>query len=152
MQPIIHSFLIKSNRIKKDGTGLLYFRIKVGKQVTDISLRHHLKVCDWDKTKQRVVHRNPEAALINSLIDKTRSDANSIAADLRLTDQPMNARLIKDRLSGNGSSTSLIQLFTKHNTNIKSRIGNDYSAATLTKYELTIRKVSAFPAYPSGFS
>jgi len=144
MQPIINSFLIKSNKIRKDGTGLLYFRIKVGKEVKDISLKHHLNVCDWDKTKQRVMLRNPEAALINAKIETMRNLAIQNAADLRLTGQVVTANILKARVNGEKGKMGLMEMFFKHNQVIASRIGNDYTIATHAKYELTHKKVRQF--------
>jgi site-specific recombinase XerD len=144
MEKVKISFLVKTTKEKENGTCPLYCRIIVGTETKELFLKSHLSKDDWDRTKQRVKPKNPEATLINAILDKTRSDANAIAANLRLTDKLVTARLIKDKLAGNSNPTSLLELFTKHNNDIRSRIGNDYSQVTLMKYELTLRKVSAF--------
>lgn len=138
------SFLVKTTKERENGTCPLYCRITVGTETREIFLKSHLHKDDWDKAKQRVKTKNPEATLINAIIDKTSYDCHEIMANLKLAGQRVTASFIKDKLSGSCNSTTLLELFNKHNLDIKSRIGNDYSPATLAKYELTLKKVSEF--------
>ena len=138
------SFLVKTAKERENGTCPLYCRIMVGKETKEVFLKSHLNKNDWDTSKQRVKQKTPEATLLNAMIDQKRLEANHIAADLRMAKRPVTASVIKNWLSGNCNPITLLELFTKHNSDIKARIGNDYSAATHAKYVLTCRKVSEF--------
>ncbi|HLD52728.1 MAG TPA: site-specific integrase [Sediminibacterium sp.] len=144
MEQINYCPILKAKKIKADGTCPLHIRIKVGSSITEISLKYSVTKDDWDAVRKRVKPRNPNAALINAAIISHENNIVQIGADLRLTGQVITAQVLKMRISGGNNNMTLLSLFFKHNTDVKARIGNDFSIATLRKYELTKMKLEQF--------
>lgn len=138
------SFLLKKSKKRQDGKCPLYVRIAVEGRKTEVFLKKHLREGDWVMAKQRVAKGANDAELINSLVDQVANKVAQIAADLRLTGKVITAHIVKERLIGNNSNMSLLELLIKHNNDLSERVGNDYSNATLQKYKLTHEKVSEF--------
>ncbi len=142
------SFLLKKSKKRDNLTMPLFCRIKADGKTTEIFLKYHLLEEEWNGIQKRVSDKCPKAKLINARIAELEREIFRIAADLRLCGRKIDLTNIKSILSGNQiKQMSLIELFTLHNDNIKSRLNNDYSEPTLQKYELTKRKISLFLQY-----
>ena len=89
--------------------------------------------------------RSATAQEINGLIDNTKSVLNRIYHQELDRMQSVNAEKIKNIFLGiNTKQQTVLELFNKHNADVKSLIGISKSEATYQKYEVTKKHLTTF--------
>ncbi len=89
--------------------------------------------------------RSAKAHEINSLIDNTKSVLNRIYHQELERIQSVTAEKVKNIFLGiNTKQQTLLELFRKHNEDVKSLIGKTKSKGTYQKYEVTLKHVTNY--------
>ncbi len=130
-------FYLRSNYINKEGKTPILIRVYLNKErlslgSTGLSVDSKL----WDSEKEKVKSHTPEALEVNRKIEEIRADILNIYRRLEVTVEDLTPERIKSEYCGKSNSlTSIIQLFIKHNDDIRTQVGIMKTKATLQKYE-----------------
>ena len=86
-----------------------------------------------------------EAKSVNSYLDILKHKAYQFQKELILEEKPLNLASFKDKWFGIRTKPQLLlEIFEKHNEQIKALIDQDYARATLTRYATTLKHTKAF--------
>ncbi len=138
-------FFLKRDKQKKNGNVPLMCRITVDGNETRFSMKTDIDPGHWDVRSGKMTGRGLKALEINALIDNTKSILNRIYHQELERMQSVNAEKVKNIFLGiNTKQQTLLELFKKHNADVKSLIGISKSKATHQKYEVTLKHTTSF--------
>lgn len=138
-------FFLKRDKQKKDGSIPLMCRITVDGEETRFSMKIDVDPALWDVKTGKMTGRSAKAYEINGLLDNTKSVLNRIYHQELERIQSVSAEKVKNIFLGiNTKQQTLLELFVKHNTDVKSLVGISKSKATHQKYEVTLKHVTSF--------
>lgn len=138
-------FFLKRDKQKKNGSVPLMCRITVVGEETRFSMKTDVEPALWDVKAGKMSGRSAKASEINGLLDYTKSVLNRIYHQELERMQSVNAEKVKNIFLGiNTKQQTLLELFKKHNADVKSLIGISKSKATHQKYEVTLKHVTSF--------
>ena len=138
-------FFLKRDKQKLNGNIPLMCRITIDGKESRFSMKTDIDPNLWDMKLVKMTGRSARALEINSLIDNTKSVLNRIYHQEQERMQSVTAEKVKNIFLGiNTKQHTLLELFKKHNADVKSLIGISKSKATYQKYEVTLKHVSSF--------
>ncbi len=138
-------FFLKRDKQKKNGSVPLMCRITVDGEETRFSMKTDVDPALWDVKTGKMTGRSAKAYEINGLLDNTKSVLNRIYHQELERIQSVTAEKVKNIFLGiNTKQQTLLELFVKHNTDVKSLVGISKSKATHQKYEVTLKHVTSF--------
>lgn len=138
-------FFLKRDKQKKNGNVPLMCRITVDGNETRFSMKTEIDPNLWDVKSGKMTGRSTHASEINALIFNTKSVLNRIYHQELERMQSVTAEKVKNIFLGiNTKDHTLLELFKKHNADVKSLIGISKSKATYQKYEVTLKHTTSF--------
>lgn len=138
-------FFLKRDKQKANGNVPLFCRITINKEEARFGMKKDINPAIWDVKAGRAVGRTSEVVEINSLIDKTKSALFNVYNDILMSDVNVTAEKVKNHfLGGTTKHHNLIELFNRHNEDVKKLIGISKSKATYQKYEVTKKHLANF--------
>lgn len=138
-------FFLKRDKQKKDGNTPIMCRITIDGKEARFSMKTDVNPTLWDIKSGKMIGRGVKANETNALIDNTKSVLNRIYHQELERMQTVTAEKVKNIFLGiNTKQQTLIELFKKHNADVKSLIGINKSKATYQKYEVTLKHISNF--------
>ncbi len=122
-------FYLNTDKKRIDGVFPIYLRITVNRKKTEISTRLTIKKeTDWDPEMCRVKTRTP----INSQLSQIEGDMNNLYLQLKHSEKPISAEILKDTFLGRGLKNSLLKKFLQ--TEVAEQILNKPEFSTSTKH------------------
>lgn len=141
-------FYLKRNAENKDGEVMIMARITVDSKLCQFSTKLKIKPQNWSVKAGKPLGRSAEIVKINNLLDEIKSSLHNIYHEMQRRDKYVTAEKVKKEFLGHGDTgVTLLEMFTKHNEDVKSLVGISKSAATYQKYEITRRHLSEFIQY-----
>jgi site-specific recombinase XerD len=138
-------FFLKRDKQKQNGTVPLMCRITIDGIETRFTMKTDIDPGHWDVKLGKMSGRSAKAIEINALIDNTKSVLNRIYHQELERMQSVTAEKVKNIFLGiNTKQHTLLELFKKHNADVKSLIGISKSKATYQKYEVTLKHTTSF--------
>ncbi len=138
-------FFLKRDKQKQNGTVPLMCRITIDGIETRFTMKTDIDPDHWDVKLGKMSGRSAKALEINALIDNTKSVLNRIYHQELERMQSVTAEKVKNIFLGiNTKQHTLLELFKKHNADVKSLIGISKSKATYQKYEVTLKHTTSF--------
>jgi site-specific recombinase XerD len=138
-------FFLKRDKQKQNGTVPLMCRITIDGIETRFTMKTDIDPGHWDVKLGKMSGRSAKALEINALIDNTKSVLNRIYHQELERMQSVTAEKVKNIFLGiNTKQHTLLELFKKHNADVKSLIGISKSKATYQKYEVTLKHTTSF--------
>jgi Site-specific recombinase XerD len=138
-------FFLKRDKLKKNGSVPLMCRITVDGNETRFSMKTDIDPGLWDVKSGKMSGRSAKAVEVNALLENTKSVLNRIYHQELERMQSVTAEKVKNIFLGiNTKQQTLIELFKKHNADVKCLVGKSKSKATYQKYEVTLKHVSNF--------
>ena len=136
---------MRSNYKNKKGLSPVMIRISLNdERLTLGSAGVNVDMKKWDYDKQCLKGNSTESLQINQQLENIKSTVRNVFRRHELSDD-LSLELIKSDYLGKKVQTSTImELFKKHNEDIKSQVGITKSAATLQKYENCKRHFASF--------
>lgn len=129
-------FIINRSKLKKNGDVPIIMRVSIGGQRAECQIKRHINPELWDATKERSKGRSKEAIELNEYLEMLKLRAYTVHRDLELTGCAYNARLVLHRVFNvQSSSRSVLSVFKKHNDDCRDRIGVDYVAITISRFD-----------------
>lgn len=138
------SFLIRKDKINKEGNVPLYMRITIDKAKAEYATGERLSLSIWNEGK--IKGNSGTAKRIKDTMDTLRGRVMDIKNNYRDSETPLTARLIVDILNGKlvVKSKSLLEVFKLHNGMVYNLIGIDYAKATYSRYQTTMNHVAEY--------
>lgn len=138
-------FFLKRDKQKKNGEVPLMCRITVDGEESRFSMKTDVNPVLWDVKTGKMTGRSEKAHEINGLLDNTKSVLNRIYHQELERIQTVSSAKVKNIFLGiNTKQQTLLELFRKHNADVKTLIGISKSKATHQKYEVTLKHVTSF--------
>ena len=139
------TYYIRSQRLQDDGKVPIYLRIRIQKDKLEISTGQSIEPKYWNSIKQVVV-KCQEAALINSLLNITKSDVLKAITDLHLSKTEVTIENVRKLLKGEEVTENyyLLKLVEEHNINFEKQIGVQYSNGSYKNYKTTLSYLKEF--------
>ena len=138
-------FFLKRDKQKKNGNVPIMCRITVDGNETRFSMKTDIDPGHWDVKLGKMSGRSAKALEINGFIDNTKSVLNRIYHQELERMQSVTAEKVKNIFLGiNTKHHTLLEMFKKHNYDVKSLIGISKSKATYQKYEVTLKHTTSF--------
>ena len=128
---------------KNTSEGLIYARITVNGEQTEISLKEKIAVKQWNVLKQEVDGRSPQTKALNTHLDNVKFKIKEKYRSLLDKDAAITAQIIKDAYLGNQGEPkghSICELMTYH----EKMEGEKLSWGTMKNYVATEDYVKRF--------
>ena len=137
---------LRSNYINKEGKTPILIRIYLNKERLSLgSTGLAVNPIQWDSEKEKVKGHSVEALEVNRKIEEIRADILTIYKRLEVTVDDLTPERIKSEYFGTSDTlTSVMELFEKHNSDVRVQVGITKTVATLQKYENCKRHFEQF--------
>ena len=138
-------FFAKKDKQKANGNYPIFVRITVDSVASRFNSKIDVPPTAWNATAERAVGRSAEILKANRLLDDIKASLNTIYHDMQRRDNYVTAEKVKNEFLGHSEShDTILNLFEKHNDDVKQLIGISKTPATYQKYEVTRRHLAAF--------
>ena len=139
------TFFIRRKRILKNGVVSIMVRISFSGKYIEAAAGINIKPKMWSDLYSRAIGKSEEAQLINDHLDSIRSQILGHYRELSLQGKEITAVSLKNAWLGiEETSTSILDVFKKHNDDVKKLIGIEFSNSTYKRYETTRIHIERF--------
>lgn len=122
-------------------------RITVNKSCAQFSTKLLVNEEQWDAKGNKGIGSFAEIKELNRRLNDIKGGLNEVYHDMLRQDNYVTAEKIKNNFLGIGQvHHTLLELFQKHNEDVKKLVGISVTKATLQKYECTRKHLTAFMA------
>ena len=138
-------FYLKKGAANNSGETMIMARITLNGVRCNFSTKQKIKETNWNVEANRATGRSSQTAQVNSLLDNIQSSLMKIYQEMLLVDNYVTAEKVRNAFMGTSENcTTILQLFDKHNEDVKALVGISKSTATLQKYSVARRHLSEF--------
>ncbi|WP_149244285.1 site-specific integrase [Dyadobacter sp. 32] len=131
-------FYGKKAKMTKEGLVPIYLRVTIGGERFEISTHRYVQPEKWSVAASRVKGNSAEARTINTYLDSLLGKAYVYQQELINENKDVNIKNFTAKWSGEKQKpVMLLDVFDRHNAQLKELLGNGYAPATLTKYRTT---------------
>lgn len=140
-------FYLKKPKHFSTGEVPVYMRITVNSSRVELSVKQQCHPDIWNGEVGRASGKTDVAKSLNQLLDILQRKVYDARKELMDNDQPVTAENIKTILTGreiNQQCHMLIEIFKKHNDQVKALVGREYAAGTLERYTTSLKHTLDF--------
>lgn len=138
-------FFLKAPKNQKSDERYIYLRLTVDGISNELSTKRMWNISRWDQATGRAKSTKEDALKLNAYLDVFRANVYGIKSQLMLAGKEITAEVLKKHLTGKGEEKRwLLEIFQKHNDEIKALIGKDYANRTHQRYRTTYDHTKAF--------
>jgi site-specific recombinase XerD len=140
-------FHLKKPKNFKKGELPVYMRITVDGLCCEISTRQKSDPGLWNKDAGRLTGKSEKANAVNAYLDTLQLKVFEAKRKLIEIDKPVTPTAIKNLLLGKGMGEPkrmLMEIFQKHNDQIRELINREYAAGTIERYETSYKHTRSF--------
>lgn len=138
-------FYVRKNQVNKEGKAGVMVRITVNGETSQFSSKLDIEPAMWDTDRQRMIGNTVKARQFNSLLDDIRASIRNHYYDIETHEAYVTAEKVRNAFLGiTTRQQTLLELFRSHNEDVKKLIGISKSAATYSKYDRCMRRLSEF--------
>lgn len=110
------TFLVKKNKINKDGKVPIYARITVNGKRTEIAIKQNISEINWNENKGLAKGSKKEIIQLNNFLEEFRSGIVASYQELLLQKKLITAELVKNNFIGaDNSDFTILKLIELHN-------------------------------------
>ena len=121
-------------------------RITVDGKICQFSTKQNILPENWNVKAGKATGK--AAGQINKMLDDVKASLNHIYHEQQRRDNYVTAEKVKNEFLGHSENhATLLDLFVKHNNDVKQLIGISKSASTYQKYEVTRKHLEKFLMY-----
>ena len=136
---------LKKSSPDKSGKTPIMGRITVGRSMSQFSCKLSCTPSLWNPRESRLNGKSREAVIANAKLDKLILAVNSAYDALVERKQSFNAEAVKDMFQGSiDTQMTLLKLFDRLTDELKSRVGIDRAAGSVSTYTYTRRALTGF--------
>lgn len=138
-------FFAKKDKQKANGNYPIFVRITVDSVASRFNSKIDVPPTAWNATAERAIGRSAEILKANRMLDDIKASLNTIYHDMQRRDNYVTAEKVKNEFLGHSENhDTILNLFEKHNDDVKQLVGISKTPATYQKYEVTRRHLAAF--------
>ncbi|MFK5973888.1 MAG: phage integrase SAM-like domain and Arm DNA-binding domain-containing protein [Flavobacteriaceae bacterium] len=138
-------FYLKGKHTDKHVKVLIYLRLNVDSQRSELSISRKVDPEKWSARTGRMRGSGMEATTLNQYIDTVRSKVNRIHNQLVEEDKPFTALDIKNIYQGKDKEVKmLLEVFEEHNRQMKKLVDKEFAIGTWKRYFTTRNHVAEF--------
>ena len=138
-------FFVKKDKQKINGSYPIFVRITIDGVASRFNSKLDVQPKLWDGKAGKAAGRSAEATRINRLLDDINASLNTIYHELQRRDNYVTAEKVKNEFLGHSEKhETILDLFKKHNDDVKQLVGISKTIATYRKYEVTRRHLAEF--------
>jgi len=138
-------FYAKRAKTTTDGLIPIYIRVTVKGERIELSTKRYTLPEKWSVEGSCMKGTSAESKATNSFLDSLKAKVYDYQQQLIREDEIVNAENMRNKILGiDKMSHMLIGIFQQHNDEIKALIGKDYAAATLVRYETSLKHTVNF--------
>lgn len=136
-------FYLKKGAEKKNGEVMIMARITIDGKICQFSTKQSIHPDNWNVKAGKATGKS--AGQINKLLDDIKASLHQIYHELQRRDNYVTAEKVKNEFLGHTEyHETLLNLFEKHNNDVKQLVGISKSASTYQKYEVTRKHIENF--------
>lgn len=139
------TFLLQEKKLKRDGNAPIYLRITINGTRAEVSTKIDVSPSKWDAKKELIKGKDPLSIRLNQQLYNLKTKVYEILDQIKQQRYDITASNIKLGLSGqlfqNHSVSQVCVLYMDH---LKSRVGFDFSLASLEINKPTFDQVLEF--------
>ena len=138
-------FFVKKDKQKINGSYPIFVRITIDGVASRFNSKLDVQPKLWDGKAGKAAGRSAEATRINRLLDDINASLTTIYHELQRRDNYVTAEKVKNEFLGHSENhDTILNLFQKHNDDVKQLVGISKTIATYRKYEVTRRHLAEF--------
>lgn len=138
-------FFVKRTKTKVNGLLPIFIRVTVNGERIEFTTKRYTTSEKWSVEGNRMKGTSAEAKATNSYLDALIAKVYDYQQQLIREDELVNAENMRNKILGiDKRSHLLVGIFQQHNDEIKALIGKDYAAATLVRYETSLKHTVNF--------
>jgi site-specific recombinase XerD len=141
------SILFYAKRAKTTNDGLIpiYIRVTVNGERVELSTKRYTLPEKWSIEGSCMKGTSAEAKATNSYLDALKSKVYDYQQQLIREDAVVNAENMRNKMLGIEKRSHMLAIvFQQHNVEMKALIGKEYSTATYTRYETSLKHTVNF--------
>ena len=138
-------FYGKKAKTTREGLMPIYLRVTIGGKRFETSTHRYVQPEKWSVGASRVKGNSADARTINTYLDSLLGKVYSYQQELISESKAINISNFSVKWSGEKQKpVQLLEVFDRHNEQLKELLGNGYAPATLTKYKTTRQYTEKF--------
>jgi site-specific recombinase XerD len=138
-------FYVKKSKILANGTAPIYLRITIDGKPKEITTKRHVEPDKWNSATQKVNGNSEEVKALNSYLKTLEQEVFETQHFLLKDKASVTTESLKNKLQGiDERPLFLVPIFKDHNRKSKELVGREYAAATLQRYETTLKHIQQF--------
>lgn len=136
-------FYLKKRSEKKNGEVMIMARITIDGKLCQFSTKQSILPENWNIAADKA--KGKDAGKINALLEDIKASLNNIYHEQQWRDNYVTAEKVKNEFLGHSEKhETILNLFKKHNDDVKQLVGISKTIATYRKYEVTRRHLAEF--------
>ena len=136
-------FYLKKGSEKKNGEVMIMARITIDGKLCQFSTKQSILPENWNIAAGKA--KGKDAGRINALLEDIKASLNNIYHEQQRRDNYVTAEKVKNEFLGHSEKhETVLNLFKKHNDDVKQLVGISKTIATYRKYEVTRRHLAEF--------
>ena len=136
-------FYLKKGSEKKNGEVMIMARITIDGKLCQFSTKQSILPENWNIAAGKA--KGKDAGRINALLEDIKAYLNNIYHEQQRRDNYVTAEKVKNEFLGHSEKhETILDLFKKHNDDVKQLVGISKTIATYRKYEVTRRHLAEF--------
>jgi integrase len=136
-------FYLKKGSEKRNGEVTIMARITVDGKICQFSTKQSIHPDNWSVKAGKATGKS--CAQLNKLLEDIKASLHQIYHEQQRRENYVTAEQIKNEFLGHTENhETLLNLFQKHNDDVKQLIGLSKSASTYQKYEVTRKHLASF--------
>lgn len=144
-------FYLKKGSEKRNGEVTIMARITIDGKICQFSTKQSIHPDNWNVKAGKATGKS--GGQINKLLDDIKASLHQIYHEQQRRDNYVTAEKVKNEFLGHTEHhETLLNLFEKHNSDVKQLIGISKSASTYQKYEVTRKHLVNFIQYKYNLS
>ena len=138
-------FFVKRTKTNVDGLLPIFIRVTVNGERIEFSTKRFTTSEKWSVEGKRMKGTSAESKTTNSYLDTLKAKVYDYQQQLIREDEVVNAENMRNKIMGvEKRKHMIVGIFQNHNNEIRALIGKDYAAATLVRYETSLKHTVDF--------
>jgi paraquat-inducible protein B len=146
-------FYLRKNYLNKEGKAGIMIRLTINGEMSQFSAKLDVEPELWNAKHGRVDGKTAHANRLNATLDNIKAALINHHNEIEKFDTIVTAEKVRNAFLGLESrQRTLLDLFNKHNEDVKKLVGVSKTTATLQKYQVTYKRMENFLKYKCNLS
>jgi site-specific recombinase XerD len=146
-QTLSFLFYIRKDKVNEKGQAPIHLRITVDGQRSTVTTNRSVEEAKWNAKAGKAKGNTKDIKELNLYLETMKGSILSHQRDLLDRGKVITAEALRNSFLGlNDHKHTLIEVFQYHNEQMKQKVGKDFAAATVTRYDTTLEHVKKFMA------